>query len=178
MTSKTFKRDIEQLQYVYNKANEHNWGFMPLNREEFKAMADDLKMTTPLDFTLVVEKEGNMIGFLITVPNLNQVFKRIKNGKIFPLGIFKLLLKRNRVNSARIMILGILDEYKNMGIDLALYQHLKEILNKHNIFEAEACYVLESNRRMNSILNKLSKGVIKQYRIYEKNIEQCNVAEI
>ena len=28
---------------------------------------------------------------------------------------------------------------------------------------------------MNSILNKLSKGVIKQFRIYEKNIEQCNV---
>ena len=173
MTSKTFKRDIEQLQFVYNKTNEHNWGFMPLNTEEFQAMADDLKMTTPLDFTLIVEKEGKMIGFLITVPNLNQVFKHIKNGKLFPLGIFKFLFKKNSVDSARIMIMGILDEYKGMGIDSALYRQLREILKKHNISKAEACYVLESNRRMNSILNKLSEGITKRYRIYEKNIEQC-----
>ena len=143
---------------------------MPLNTQEIQAMAADLKMTTPLDFTFIVEKGNDMIGFLIVVPNLNQVFKYIKNGKLFPFGIFKFLLKRNSVNSARIMILGILDEYKGMGIDMALYQCLKEIFSKYHISKAEACYVLETNRRMNAILNKFSDGVNKKYRIYEKKI--------
>jgi len=39
MSKRTFQKDIEQLRFVYNKANENNWGFMPLNGEEFKAMA-------------------------------------------------------------------------------------------------------------------------------------------
>ena len=163
-------KDSEKLRFVYNKSNENNWGFMPLNEEEFIGMANDLKMTTPFDFTLLVEKGDEIIGFLIAVPNLNQVLRFIKNGKLFPFGIFKFLFKKHIINSARIMILGILDEYRGLGIDLVLYQHIKETFKKHKIFRAEACYVLESNQRMNSILNKLSEGVIKKYRIYEKEI--------
>ena len=133
-------------------------------------MADDLKTATPLDLTLLVEKDKKIIGYLIAVPNLNQAFRFVKNGKLFPFGIFKFLIKKRTVNSARIMILGILDEYKSMGIDLALYQRIKEALNKRNIFKSEACYVLENNQQMNTILNKLSEGVIKKYRVYEKEI--------
>jgi len=127
-------------------------------------------MTTPFDLTFLVEKDDEIIGFLIAVPNLNQVLKFIKNGKLFPFGIFKFLFKKHTINSARIMILGILDEYRGLGIDLVLYQHLKEAFRKHKILRAEACYVLENNQRMNSILSKLSEGVIKKYRIYEKTI--------
>jgi len=170
ITTKTFKEDVAQLMNVYNKTNEKNWGFMPLNEEEFKAMADDLKTATPLDLALLVEKDNKIIGYLIAVPNLNQAFRFVKNGKLFPFGIFKFLVKKRTVNSARIMILGILDEYKSMGIDLILYQRIKEALNKRKIFSSEACYVLENNQRMNSILGKLSEGVIKKYRIYEKEI--------
>jgi len=171
MSNKTFQNDIEQLRFVYNKVNENNWGFMPLNAEEFKAMADDLRMSTPWDFTLVVEKENEISGFLIAIPNLNQAFKFLKNGKLFPFGIFKFLIKKRTIDSARIMILGILDQYKNTGIDLALYHRIKEVFKKHNIFKAEACYILENNQRMNAILNKLSEGIVKKYRIYEKWIE-------
>jgi hypothetical protein len=170
MSKKTFQKDIEPLRFVYNKVNENNWGFMPLNEEEFKAMADELQMSTPWDFTLIVEKENEIIGFLIAVPNLNQAFKFVKNGKLFPFGIFRFLLKKRSIDSARIMILGILDPYKDMGIDLVLYRRIKEALNKQNIFEAEACYVLESNKRMNSILGKLSHGVGKRYRVYVKEV--------
>jgi ribosomal protein S18 acetylase RimI-like enzyme len=171
MSKKTFQKDIEQLRFVYNKVNENNWGFMPLNVEEFKAMAAELQMTTPWDFTLVVEKENEIIGFLIAVPNLNQAFKFVKNGKLFPFGIFKFLLKKHTINSARIMILGVLDEYKGMGIDLILYQRIKEACYKRKIFEAEACYVLENNQRMNGVLSKLSGGIVKKYRMYEKEIQ-------
>jgi ribosomal protein S18 acetylase RimI-like enzyme len=144
---------------------------MPLNEEEFKAMANEIKMTTPWDLTLIVEKDNEMIGFLIAIPNLNQIFKLIKNGKLFPFGFFKLLTKKRSVNSARIMILGVLDEYRGIGIDVVLYQRIKEALDKHNITQTEACYVLESNKRMNSILKKVSHGVIKRYRMYERQIE-------
>ena len=94
MSQKTFQKDIEQLRHVYNKSNENNWGFMPLNTEEFKVMADDLRIATPWDFTLIVEKENEIIGFLIAVPNLNQAFKFVKNGKLFPFGIFRFLQKK------------------------------------------------------------------------------------
>jgi ribosomal protein S18 acetylase RimI-like enzyme len=170
LSEKTFRTDIEKLRPVYNKVNENNWGFMPLNEEEFNEMAKDLRTATPLDLTLIVEKEDEIVGFLIAVPNLNQAFKFIKNGKLFPFGILKLLYYQRKIDTARIMILGVLDEYKGMGIDLVLYKSIKTAFEKRNIMTAEACYVLESNKRMNSIVNKLSNGVIKRYRIYEKKL--------
>jgi len=170
MSKSTFPSDIEKLHPVYNAVNSANWGFMPLNLNEFKAMATDLKRSTPLDMALVVEKNNEIIGFMITVPNLNEALKKVSNGRLFPFGILKLMYYRRHIKTARIMILGILDQYKGLGIDLVLYQTMKEAVNKHNIIETEACYVMETNRIMNSILKKISKGIIKKYRIYEKEI--------
>jgi hypothetical protein len=152
---------------AYNKCNENNWGFMPLNTEEFKAMAKDLKMITPLDLAIVVEKDGIIIGFIIAIPNINQSLKHIRNGKLFPLGLLKLLWYKRKINNARILILGLLNEYSGIGLDLVLYQKIKEALNRHRIYTSEACYVLESNTQMNSILKKIDGKCVKKYRMYK-----------
>ncbi len=171
LSPKTFRKDTEQLRWVYNKVNENNWGFMPLNEAEFKEMASDLKMATPWDLTLVIEKEGQVIGFLIAVPDLNQALRFVKSGTLFPLGIFRFLHKKRGIHSARILILGVLDEYKGMGLDVVMYRRIKEAFDKRHIVNSEACYVLESNQPMNLILNKISEGIAKKYRMYEKQIE-------
>ena len=167
VSAKTFNEDMNQLRPVYNKSNENNWGFMPLNTAEFKAMAKDLKMITPLDLALVVEKGEEIIGYIIAVPNFNQALKHVANGKLLPFGFLKLLWYKRKISSARIMILGLLNEYSGLGIDLVLYQKIKEALNKYNIFISEACYILESNKRMNSILKKVEGKRIKTYRMYQ-----------
>ena len=69
------------------------------------------------------------------------------------------------------MILGILYQYRGLGIDFVLYHRIKEAFIKHKILNVEACYVLENNQRMNAILNKLSEGIIKRYRIFEKYLQ-------
>jgi hypothetical protein len=35
------------------------------------------------------------------------------------------------------------------------------------IYDAEACYVMENNSKMNSIMNKIGGQNIKKYRIYK-----------
>jgi hypothetical protein len=167
VSANSFNEDINQLRLVYNKSNENNWGFMPLNIAEFKAMAKDLKMITPLDLALVVEKGEKIIGYIIAVPNFNQALKHVANGKLLPFGFLKLLWYKRKISSARIMILGMLNEYSGLGIDLVLYQKIKEALNNHNIFISEACYILESNNKMNSILKKVEGRRIKTYRMYQ-----------
>lgn len=170
LNKKTFQKDIENLNSVYNESNKHNWGFMPLNETEFRAMANDLKKTTPLDLTLIVEKGDQIIGFLIAIPNLNEALKYVPKGKLSLTGIFQLLRNKHKIKSARILILGLLNEYRNTGIDITLYQKIKEALNKRKIFQSEACYVMESNKSMVSILDKLAEKKLKEYQIFEKEI--------
>lgn len=165
-----FQTDMMQLRNVYNSCNRDNWGFMPLNEAEFMEMAKDLKRILPPDLAQFAEYRGRIIGFVIAAPNLNEALRHVKNGRLTALNIARLLWYRRRVKTGRILILGLLEGFQNKGIDLILYQRIKEMLNKHGIYKAEACYVFESNKRMNGILSKISDGIVKRYSIYGKAI--------
>jgi GNAT superfamily N-acetyltransferase len=167
ISKNNFDKDVRMLRHVYNKCNEDNWGFMPLNEQEFCQMAKDLIRVTSHDLAIMVEKDGLIIGFIIALPNYNQPLKHVKEGRLLPFGWASLLWYKRMINSGRIMILGLLKEYSGLGIDMLMYKHIKQALNGHNIFTSEACYVLENNFQMNSILKKIDGEPVKKYRMYQ-----------
>ena len=163
---KNFSYEIETLRPLYNNSNKDNRGFIPMSKTEFLHMAYNLRKVVPKELVLIVEKENEMVGFLLTVPDINQILIRIKNGKLFPSGLFTLVLNKNRITSARLTILGVDEEYRNIGIDICLYTKLFHALSKLNITNTEACYVIETNKMMKSIINKANGKLVKTYRIY------------
>lgn len=164
---KKFDQEIMKMREVYNLSNKDNWGFIPLNEKEFRTMALDLKSIVSERLIIFAEKEGQIIGFIVALPDFNQVFKRIPSGRLLPLGLLKLLYFRRKIDFSRVLILGLLKEFRNTGIDLILYKKIRENLGSIGIFNAEACYVMESNKSMNSILLKIGGKLIKKYRIYK-----------
>lgn len=169
-TKASFDADIIKLRKTYNESNADNKFFMPLNEKEFENMAADLKMIVPLDLVIFAEKAGEIIGFIVAVPDMNQILIKIKNGRLLPTGIFKLLFLKKKISDARIMILGVSPTHTGRGIDLILYHKIKSALLNYNISSAEACYVMESNRTMNQILTKIGGTPVKTYRLYGKSI--------
>ena len=152
---------------VYNRSNINNWGFIPLNEKEFRHTAYQFRQFVPEKLILIAEKEGKQVGFIVALPDLNQVFRHMKSGKLYPFGFLKFLWYKRKITNSRILILGILEEYRNMGIDIMLYIKIRENLAEAGIHQAEACYVMESNARMNSILSKIGGKSVKNYRIYK-----------
>ncbi|MCK9400221.1 MAG: hypothetical protein M0Q51_09570 [Bacteroidales bacterium] len=163
---KILDQEISALREVYNQSNKDNWGFLPLTEKEFRELALQLRQFVPEKLVLIVEKEMQQIGFIVAIPDLNQVLSHIKSGKLLPFGILKFLWYKRKINNARILILGVLDEFRNKGIDLILYKKIQENLATMGIYHGEACYVLENNLKMNSIMEKIGGKSVKKYRIY------------
>ncbi len=164
---KDLEEDLSQLRKVYNESNEGNWGFIPLNENEFTNMGKEITQVVPARLILIAEKDGKQVGFIVAVPDFNQVFHRIRSGRLFPFGFIKVLWYRRKIDNARILILGVLKQFKNRGIDLLLYKTIQENLGSIGIYKCEACYVMEDNAVMNSILQKIGGKIIKKYRIYK-----------
>ncbi len=164
---KNLSEEVIPFREVYNQSNNSNWGFLPMTEREFRETAEMLSKFVPDKFMLFAEKGKKMIGFIVALPDLNQVFAHIRSGKLFPSGIFKYLYYRKKISKGRILILGILNEYRNKGIDLILYKKIRENMNSAGIYTAEACYVMENNKKMNSIIEKIGGIKIKKYRIYK-----------
>jgi len=167
---KNFKEETEKLREVYNSAWDHNTGFVPLNDDEFNYLAKDLKLILDPDFALVAEQNGKIVAFGLALPNYNEIFKKIKRGRLLPTGIFKLLFGKNKIKSLRIYALGVVDGYRKMGIEACLYGTIiKEYVHK-GYTHAEAGWTLENNTMINEAIKAINGDPYKKYRLYEKQI--------
>jgi hypothetical protein len=164
---KNFKSEVDKLHDVYNAAWEKNWGFVPMTKDEFRFAASDMKAIVDTDFAYVAEHNGKAIGFALTVPNLNEVTINIKRGRLFPTGLFKLLMNQKKVKSVRIITLGVIEGYRKAGIDACFYAMNLEAAAKKNIDYGEASWILENNEMMNKALLHIGGKPYKKYRLYE-----------
>jgi hypothetical protein len=167
---KKFKEETVKLREVYNSAWDKNSGFVPLTDDEFYYLAKDLKLILDPDFALVAEQNGKIVGFGLALPNLNEVFHKIKRGRLLPTGIFKLLFNKNKVKSLRIYALGIIDGYRKMGIEACIYGTIIKEYKRKGFTHAEAGWTLENNTLINEAIAAIKGDPYKTYRIYEKNL--------
>lgn len=167
---KNFKQEAANLREVYNKAWDKNAGFVPLNDEEFDYQAKDLKLVLDPDFCFVAEQDGKLVGFGAAIPDMNQIQIKIKKGRLLPTGIFKLLFGKKNVKGIRILLLGVVDGYRKMGIEACIYGSIIKSYRAKNFEYAEAGWTLEHNDLVNNAIIAIKGDPYKKYRIYEKAI--------
>jgi GNAT superfamily N-acetyltransferase len=165
---KQLVQDARIIVRLTNEALKDNWGYYPVEESEAKQMAADMKMIIHPEVILIAEVDGEPIGYVLTVPDVNIILKGMK-GRLFPLGIFKLLQGIKKINRYRIWAMGILPPYQKKGISVLLFRKLNDLLAPGGSY-VEANWVLEDNTLMNNALIKLKLDLVKKYRIYEKQI--------
>lgn len=167
---KNFTAEVNQFLPIYNASWDQNLGFVPMTEGEIRHMGKDLKPVINPDFIFFAEKDGQPIGTALTIPNLNEIFIKIRRGRLFPTGVFRLLLGRKSIKSVRVVALGILPEYRRTGLDLCLYVRSYQAALRNGIQRAEASWILEDNVMMNRALHQIGGQVYRKHRIYEKTL--------
>lgn len=167
---KNFKTEVKAVREVYNKAWDSNLGFVPMTEKEFDYLAKDLKLVLDPDFCLVAEQDGKLVGFSLSIPDINQILIKIKRGRLFPFGLLKLLLLRRKIKGLRIMALGVIDGYRKMGIEACLYGLTIKAFQEKKLEYAEASWTLEHNDLVNKAIEHINGIPYRKYRILEKAI--------
>lgn len=167
---KKFEEEVNNVLGVYNKSWEENTGFVAMTDKEFRYLAKDLKMILDKDFASLAEHNGKVVGFALAIPDINQLLKTIKRGRLFPTGIFKLLFGLKKIDYVRVLALGVEPAYRRLGIEACFYADIIEQCIAKNIKGGEASLILEDNEMMNNGLIKLNATAYKRYRVYEKAI--------
>ncbi len=163
---KHFKRDVDLLKDVYNKAWAKNWGAVSMTDGEIDALAADLKPIVVPELVIFVEAHGKTIGFALSVPDINIALKHNKKGRLLP-GLFHLYLHKKEIDTARIIVLGVLPEYLNSGAAGMLFYETATRAKRLGYEYGEAGWVLEDNVRMVRAAEALHGKISKKYRIYE-----------
>jgi len=164
---KDFANETRKILDVYNESWKDNLGFVPMTEAEFYHMTKDMKQIVDPDFIYLAEHEGKLVGVSLTLPDVNQAFIKLKKGRLFPFGIFKLLAGLKKINRVRILAMGVVPAFRRHGIDAYFYLKSFETARKKNMISGEASWILEDNPLMNQAIIKMNGKVHKRYRIYE-----------
>jgi GNAT superfamily N-acetyltransferase len=153
---------------VYNAAWEQNWGFIPMSRVEFDHLCKDLKQVVDPRWAFAAEVNGEPAGIAIAIPDYHEIFKRIPNGRLLPTGIFKLLSGAKKLNTTRVMVLGVKREFRTRGIFALFLDEFFRRARRYGLVGGEASWVLEDNVRMNRPLETIGARPYRRWRIYER----------
>lgn len=164
--AKNVKSEVPAMFKIYNAAWANNWGFVPMSQKEIEHLADELKLIVDEKFSYIAEHNGEPVGFSVSLPNINEITIGFKKGRLFPFNIFKLLLRRKKVKSVRIITTGVIEGYRKKGIEAIFFA--KNILEarKRDLDGGEASWILESNEEMVTAAEKLKGEKYKTYRLY------------
>jgi hypothetical protein len=168
LNMKNFDAEVELLNDVYNQAWEKNWGFVPMSKDEFRHMAKDMKQIIDPDLVFIAEVEGKPVGFILSLPNINQALK-FTNGRLFPTGLIKLLWHtkvKNKVDSVRIVTMGIIPEYRKRGLDNLFYLETFKVGPTKGYDWGEMSWILEDNAMMLRAAENMGGQQYKRYRMY------------
>ena len=166
---KDFKNEVRRIKEVYNAAWQYNWGAVAMTDAEFDALAEDLKAVVEPELVLIAESKGKMIGFGLSLPDINVRLKANKNGGLIG-GLLRLLVFKKKIDLVRVIVLGVIPEFQRSGAAGVLFYETAVRAKKLGYRYGEASWILEDNVMMNRAAETMQGKRYKTYRIYQKEI--------
>jgi GNAT superfamily N-acetyltransferase len=166
---KDLQDEVTRFLEVYNSAWERNWGFVPLNEEEVRHYAKDLKPVLDENWAMVAEHKdtGEVVGAALTLPDFNQVLARL-NGRLLPFGWLTALRAKSKIDAVRVFALGVKPEYQHTGVAARFYQMHFDAAELTPQKGGEMGWILETNTAMNRAMEGMGGQIKRRYRVYER----------
>jgi GNAT superfamily N-acetyltransferase len=170
MSFRRLRAEMDRFADVYNSAWAENWGFVPYSETDLDFYTSEMRLVFDRRWFMVAERDGETVAVAITVPDINQVLRRM-NGRVLPLGWWHYLNRRRIVDRVRVGFLGVKPEYQHTGVAAALYvEHFDESA-RSPVKWGEMGWILESNRAMNRGMAAMNGRIVKRFRVFERVLE-------
>lgn len=154
---------------LVNKTYNHLYGFVPMTETEIHELASRYLPIIDPRFVKIIEKEGEVIAFIVAIPNLTVGIQKSR-GYLFPFGILQILLASKKANQLDLMLGAIRRDSQGSGLEVVMGISLIESARKADFKYLETHLILENNYKMRSEFERLKVPVHKRFRVYRKEI--------
>jgi len=160
----------QEIFQVINEAFKPLFGYSELSQKQIDQYVEqylgfiDVKLVS-----LVTEANGRLVAVGITMPSLSRALQKAK-GKLLPFGWFHLLkaLKWKKPKILDLMLVGVLPEYQNKGVNSILFYDLVPIYISEGYDYVETNPELEANTKVQQQWIYFERVQHKRRRCYKK----------
>lgn len=164
-------KEADRIWQVYSDAWEKNWLWTKSTHDEFLHLVHELIQIVDCDLIYLAENaQRDLVGFSIALPNINEATIRIRDGRLFPFGLLKLLWfgRPGRIKSVRFTAMGVLEPYRKQGVHWGLV-YLQTMASLRKGYQhAEMSLILETNTQMIQVAEMAGGERYKTHRMFVK----------
>jgi GNAT superfamily N-acetyltransferase len=163
-----FAADVQAVREIYNEAWSDNWGHVPMTEGEFEQLVDELEQIVDPNMVFFVEHDGRPVGFSVSLPDVNEALRHVPDGRLFPLGLPKLLLHAHySIDTLRMPLMGIRPEYRGKGLDAMLILATMDAAPEHGYVGCETSWILDTNDRLLNMIETIGATQDKEYALFD-----------
>lgn len=166
------KKQFDYYSKIYTDLNnvcftEHRY-YYERDYEDDREMLKELFLFMKEDSLIFAFKDNVPVAFVMWYPDFNELASK---GEVFGTKHFFINKFRNKkIKTAKVMEFGVIEEYKKVGLPLALLHQIFEKLKNYGCTKVDTSWILRENTDSNSICAAVCDGLSKEYVVYEKTI--------
>ncbi len=158
------------IREIYNDSWSGNWGFVPLTENEMRDIQKSVKPFADPGLVFFIYYDNEPAAVCVIFPDVNPLLKRL-NGRIGLLGLVKAIIYRREIKGLRLLMFGVKEKYRQLGLPLLAFRHIYEIGREKNKYQnLEMGWTLEDNESINALIEETGARRYKKYRIFRKSL--------
>ena len=160
---------LNDICHIYNKVwEDFHEDYTPMEYAEVEKMMKKAKAIINEEFIWFVYDQGKPAAMVVVFPDVNQILKKLGNGRLNLWNILKFLYYKNTgtITRARQLLTAVVPEYQRSGVTGVLFLTMVDALKKNKIKILDMSWVGDYNITVNKIYRLLDLPVVKTHITY------------
>lgn len=116
-----------------NEAFKNLYDFVPMTDKEIDVYINEYFPFLNLEFAnFVVDKDDNLVAFGLSIPDLNEAYKKA-NGHLFPFGWIHILRALRKFQDIDLLLNGVHPDWQKKGVHSIYYAEMNKNAIKYNV---------------------------------------------
>ena len=159
-------RCIDDFLTIHQAAWAKHGNYKPIKHNDLKSLIRDAKLVIEEDFIWYVYYKNEPIAFFMMIPDLNQILKHLKSGKLNLWNILKLIYLRWRktMTRCRVLVMGVVPKFQGVGIESGIFWQLRQVLLRKPWYkEMEMSWIGDFNPKMIKLFDSIGGKQVKTH---------------
>jgi GNAT superfamily N-acetyltransferase len=165
------EEETELFNRLFNDAFRSHWGFMPIPVTVARGLTVGLRDLLVRDFLAFAVDDGQPVGFVYSIPDLNQAFQRMK-GKSIEDDLAEFQKYVEEIDHGVLLIIGVNESHRGRGVNLALAAKSYLAMMSRGYRSASYTVVIDENWPSRRTAEKLGARVTRNFNIYRRDLKR------
>ena len=156
---------------VFDKTYSKLSTYVPISQEQVTYFKKKyISFINPEYIKFVMDENNKLIAFAIVMPSFSIALQKAR-GKLFPLGMLRLLKAKRHAKDVTFYLIGVHPDYQNKGVTAIIFDQYTKTFATFGIDNCIRTPELEDNEAIKKLWEKFDPITHKRRRTYRKSIQ-------